>query len=195
MAKDPVPRPSQEDPRERLSQELLSTPYGALTPVQRSVIDLVCSEEPSSANPALRVDARSFGERLADHVAAVGGSWGFIIGFSVALAIWMAWNAWGQKLHVAFDPYPFIFLNLILSMLAAIQAPVIMMSQNRAAVRDREAAEHDYSVNLRAELEIMNLHDKVDAMREQQMIELLKKQNEAIRLLKVQVEQLNAKSR
>jgi uncharacterized membrane protein len=78
-------------------------------------------------------------------------------------------------------------------MLAAIQAPVIMMSQNRAAIRDREAAEHDYVVNLRAELEIMHLHDKVDSMRERQMMEMLKKQNEAIRLLKAQVEKLTQK--
>ena len=93
-------------------------------------------------------------------------------------------------MRLAFDPYPFIFLNLMLSMLAAIQAPVIMMSQNRAAARDRQAAEHDYVVNLRAELEIMHLHDKIDAMRDKQMLELLKRQAEAIRLLKGQVEKL-----
>jgi uncharacterized membrane protein len=79
-------------------------------------------------------------------------------------------------------------------MLAAIQAPVIMMSQNRAALRDREAAEHDYVVNLRAELEIMHLHDKVDVMREHQMMAMLKKQNEAIRLLRAQVERLSRAS-
>ena len=94
----------------------------------------------------------------------------------------MGWNQATRGGHLAFDPYPFIFLNLMLSMLAAIQAPVIMMSQNRAAARDREAAEHDYTVNLRAELEIMHLHDKMDALREKQMIELLKRQNEAIEL-------------
>ncbi|HEX3699645.1 MAG TPA: DUF1003 domain-containing protein [Phenylobacterium sp.] len=193
MARIAVPRTSEEEPRERLSRELLSASYSELTPIQRSVIDLVCSEAPSGANPALKLDTRKFGDRLADHVAAVGGSWGFIIGFGVALTIWIAWNVWGRGAHLAFDPYPFIFLNLMLSMLAAIQAPVIMMSQNRAANRDREAAEHDYSVNLRAELEIMHLHDKVDAMRERQMIELLKRQNEAIRLLKAQVEQLSRK--
>ena len=92
---------------------------------------------------------------------------------------------------LAFDPYPFIFLNLMLSMLAAIQAPVIMMSQNRAAARDREAAGHDYTVNLRAELEIMHLHDKIDTIREKQMLELLKQQREALRLLKSQVEKLS----
>jgi uncharacterized membrane protein len=106
----------------------------------------------------------------------------------------MTWNVF-LKGRVNFDPYPFIFLNLMLSMLAAIQAPVIMMSQNRSAARDREAAEHDYVVNLRAELEIMHLHDKVDEMRDQQMIELLKQQREAIRLLKGQVEKLAAKTK
>jgi uncharacterized membrane protein len=108
----------------------------------------------------------------------------------VILVVWMGWNAVTKGHLLAFDPYPFIFLNLMLSMLAAIQAPVIMMSQNRAAVRDRQAAEHDYVVNLRAELEIMHLHDKIDAMREKQMLEMLKRQNEAIRLLKAQVAKL-----
>jgi uncharacterized membrane protein len=183
----------QEEPHEQLSRELLACSYAELTPIQRSVIDLIATEAPTGVSPELRLDRRRFGERLADRVASVGGSWGFIIGFSLALAIWMGWNLFGRRLGLAFDPYPFIFLNLMLSMLAAIQAPVIMMSQNRAAARDRESAEHDYVVNLRAELEIMHLHDKVDAMRERQLIELLKRQNEAIRLLKSQVEELSAK--
>jgi uncharacterized membrane protein len=107
----------------------------------------------------------------------------------------MGWNEATKGHPLAFDPYPFIFLNLMLSMLAAIQAPVIMMSQNRAAARDREAASHDYTVNLRAELEIMHLHDKVDTMREKQMLELLKQQREALRLLKGQVDKLSAKTK
>ncbi|MDB5476714.1 MAG: hypothetical protein JWP49_2225 [Phenylobacterium sp.] len=183
------PRPS-EEPHERLSRELLACRYKDLTPIQRSVIDLVVTEAPTASDPMLRADDRTFGQRLADQVAAVGGSWGFIIGFGVALVLWIGWNVVGHYWRVAFDPYPFIFLNLMLSMVAAIQAPVIMMSQNRAAIRDREAAEHDYVVNLRAELEIMHLHDKIDAMREGQMMAMLKKQNEAIRLLKVQVGKL-----
>ena len=187
--------PASEEPHERLSRELLSCHYKDLTPIQRSVIDLVVTEAPTASDPRLHRDDRSFGQRLADQVADIGGSWGFIIGFGLALTLWIAWNVFGQRLHLSFDPYPFIFLNLVLSMLAAIQAPVIMMSQNRAAIRDREAAEHDYVVNLRAELEIMHLHDKVDALREQQMMEMLKKQNEAIRLLKGQVEKLAQKRR
>ena len=176
-----------EDPREHLARDLLNCSYGELNPVQRSVIDLIATEAPSSLHPKLLVDDRTRGQRLADNVAAIGGSWGFIIGFGVALALWMAWNIAGKLWGAAFDPYPFIFLNLMLSTLAAIQAPVIMMSQNRAAQRDRENAEHDYVVNLRAELEIMHLHDKLDALRDKQIVELLEKQVEAIELLKAQV--------
>ena len=178
--------------RDDLARQLLSFPYDQLNDVQKSVIDLIATEEPTEVSAKLRKDERKFGERLADHVAAVGGSWGFIIAFGLFLLVWMGWN-WLTGKHLSFDPYPFIFLNLMLSMLAAIQAPVIMMSQNRAAVRDREAAEHDYVVNLRAELEIMHLHDKVDALREKQMLELLKRQNEAIKLLKAQVARLGEK--
>jgi uncharacterized membrane protein len=178
---------------DELARQLLSCGYDQLTDVQKSVIDLIATEEPSNVNPALKHDTRSFGDRLADHVAAIGGSWGFIIAFGLILAAWMGWNEATKGHPLAFDPYPFIFLNLMLSMLAAIQAPVIMMSQNRAAARDREAAEHDYTVNLRAELEIMHLHDKMDALREKQMLELLKKQNEAIKLLRAQVANLSGK--
>jgi len=187
-----MPQTKSDQQHDELARQLLSCSYADLNDVQKSVIDLIANEAPSSVAPQLRRDERTFGERLADHVAAVGGSWGFIIGFGVLLALWMGWNTLVGK-GLSFDVYPFIFLNLMLSMLAAIQAPVIMMSQNRAAARDREAAEHDYLVNLRAELEIMHLHDKVDALRDKQMLELLKRQNEAIRLLKGQVEKLAPK--
>ena len=107
----------------------------------------------------------TFGERLADRTAAVGGSWGFIIAFGVVLFGWMLLNSelLGQ-VGKAFDPYPYIFLNLMLSTLAAIQAPIILMSQNRQAQKDRVAASHDFEVNLRAELEIMHLHRKIDSL-------------------------------
>ena len=114
-------------------------------------------------------------------------------GFGLALGLWMGWNLLTKPHDLAFDPYPFIFLNLMLSTLAAIQAPVIMMSQNRAAARDRMAAEHDYLVNLRAELEIMHLHDKLDALRSREVTELLKRQAEALELLKAQVAGLQKK--
>jgi uncharacterized membrane protein len=118
-------------------------------------------------------------------VAAVGGSWGFIIAFGVVLVGWMGLNL--ALMSRAFDPYPFIFLNLMLSTLAAIQAPVIMMSQNRQAAKDREAAEHDYLVNLRAELEIMRLHDKLDAVRDQQLMDLIAGNTQMLELLRGQV--------
>ena len=173
---------------------LLSCSYDELTPIQRSVIDLIATEAPSDVDPKLRGDDRTFWERLADRVAEIGGSWNFIFGFGIGLVLWVGWNVLTASTRLGFDPYPFIFLNLLLSMLAAIQAPVIMMSQNRAASRDREAADHDYTVNLRAELEIMHLHDKVDAMRDQQMMQLIKQQGETLKLLRAQVAELAGKA-
>ena len=109
-------------------------------------------------------DTMTLGERLADRVAAIGGSWGFITTFCLFLVGWSILNTviLGAR---AFDPFPFIFLNLMLSMLAALQAPIIMMSQNRQAAKDRLTASVDYEINLRAELEIMRLHEKLDQMR------------------------------
>lgn len=107
----------------------------------------------------------TFGDRMADRIARVGGSWRFIIIFLIVLATWMALNtAILAHWRLAFDPYPYIFLNLILSMLAAIQAPVIMMSQNRLATRDRAVARIDYEIDLRAEAEIRALHAKLDIL-------------------------------
>ncbi|MFS2180372.1 DUF1003 domain-containing protein [Rhizobium pisi] len=103
----------------------------------------------------------SFGERVADGIARVGGSWSFILAFLAFLVVWTIINTI-ILMSEAFDPYPFVFLNLILSMLAAIQAPIIMMSQNRQAERDRFEAAKDYEVNLKAELEVLSLHQKID---------------------------------
>ncbi len=105
----------------------------------------------------------TFGERLADRVAAIGGSWTFIVGFSVFLVAWAILNTVVLVRH-AFDPFPFIFLNLMLSMLAALQAPIIMMSQNRQAAKDRLEARLDYETNLRSEAQIASLHDKIDLL-------------------------------
>ena len=129
-------------------------------------------------------DKLTLGQRWADRIAVFGGSWTFILLFLSLLLAWIGLNTavltrWGQP----FDPYPYIFLNLILSMLAALQAPVIMMSQNRYAAKDRVAAEHDYEVNLKSELEILALHQKVDALREQQWAELVAMQQQQIALL------------
>ncbi|UJW73659.1 DUF1003 domain-containing protein [Rhizobium sp. SL42] len=101
------------------------------------------------------------GQRLADAIARIGGSWNFIIGFLLFLAVWVVLNTVVLATE-ALDPYPFIFLNLILSMLAAIQAPIIMMSQNRQAERDRFMAAKDYEINLKAEIEVLGLHRKID---------------------------------
>jgi uncharacterized membrane protein len=111
----------------------------------------------------------SAGDRLADAIARVGGSWGFIISFLTFLVVWTLGNVYLLATH-AFDPYPFIFLNLVLSMIAALQAPIIMMSQNRQAARDRIEAGHDYEVNLKSEIEIMALHEKLDEVRHQDII-------------------------
>jgi uncharacterized membrane protein len=175
-----------------LAQELLGRPYAALTPVQMSVIDLICAEAPSEIATHLKLDDRTPLQKLADQVATVGGSWGFIFGFFLFLAAWILGNVvlLGPIWHRAFDPYPFIFLNLVLSMLAAIQAPVIMMSQNRASAKDRLQAEHDYMVNLRAELEIMRLHDKLDALRSSELEVLVQRQGETLELLRGEVRKL-----
>ena len=111
-------------------------------------------------NAALMAQA-GFGDRLADGIARVGGSWGFIIGFLAFLFFWVVVNT-VVLVTGGFDPYPFIFLNLLLSMIAAIQAPIIMMSQNRQTARDRFEAAKDYEINLKAEIEVLSLHQKID---------------------------------
>ena len=124
------------------------------------------------------------GQRAADAVATFGGSWTFVGLFGLTMVGWVAANALLLATRGStFDPYPYILLNLFLSMLAAIQAPIILMSQNRQAERDRASAAHDYEVNLKAELEIMLLHDKVDELRETQWTELLRLQREQRDLL------------
>jgi len=114
----------------------------------------------TDVNAALQAET-STGERLADSIARVGGSWSFIVAFLLFLVFWCIVNT-VVLFTRAFDPYPFIFLNLLLSMVAAIQAPIIMMSQNRQAERDRFEAAKDYEVNLKAELEVLSLHQKID---------------------------------
>jgi uncharacterized membrane protein len=126
-----------------------------------------------------------FGQRAADAVARFGGSWTFILLFALVLCSWVLINSVlltrnGGK---GFDPYPYILLNLFLSMLASIQAPVILMSQNRQGEKDRLSAQNDYEINLKAELEIMALHEKLDALKIKQWEELLELQREQIRML------------
>lgn len=158
-----------------MSQKWLKRHVDALTHSQRRVLQSALERAPISrnTNDAL-AEGLSFGGRLADAVARFGGSWGFILGFLAFLIIWAITNAFllGRN---AFDPYPFIFLNLVLSMLAALQAPIIMMAQNRQAEHDRIDALHDYEVNLKAEIEIMALHEKLDQMRNDQLVAILER--------------------
>jgi len=129
-------------------------------------------------------DQLTLGQRVADKVASFGGSWTFIIIFGSILVVWIVLNSFILiKVNGGFDPYPYILLNLFLSMLAAIQAPIIMMSQNRQAAKDRLDASHDYEVNLKAEMEISNLQQKLDELREKQWSELVEMQQEQIRML------------
>jgi uncharacterized membrane protein len=157
-----------------LAQQLLSLDEGELKPHERAVIERCVRRLAVSRNINIDVEkSATTGQRIADRVAEVGGSWGFIIGFGVFILVWCSLNTLLLATH-AFDPYPFIFLNLTLSMLAAIQAPVILMSQNRAAIRDRLVATHDYEVNLKAEIEIAALHEKLDQIRSQELATLIK---------------------
>jgi len=154
---------------EMLAEDLLGRKFDELGPEEQRVLKRIAAGTltGNDADEEAALHA-SFGERLADRVAAVGGSWGFITIFGVVLLGWMLLNS--RVLEVfglhAFDAYPYIFLNLILSMLAAIQAPVIMMSQNRQAAKDRIAARHDYEVNLRTQLEIIRLQRRLDRLLE-----------------------------
>jgi len=151
----------------QLAEELLSTPPEKLTARERRIIERAVRRQrqplPSSAVPD---EELTWPERLSDRVAEIGGSWSFIVGFGLVLLAWTGCNAF--LLTRPFDPYPFIFLNLMLSMLAAVQAPIIMMSQNRAAASDRRQARRDFEINLKAELEILALHAKLDRLLELQ---------------------------
>jgi uncharacterized membrane protein len=126
---------------------------------------------------------RTVGERIADKVASFGGSWTFIISFGVFILFWITINVY-WFLNKGFDPYPFILLNLILSCIAAIQAPVIMMSQNRQEDKDRDRAKNDYMINLKSELEIRTLHEKIDHF-------IMNQQQELLELQKVQIGLMN----
>jgi uncharacterized membrane protein len=149
--------------------------------------------EKVSANVALAQDERlTFGQRLSDRLADVAGSWHFITGFGLVLGVWVLLNTVALVHH--WDKYPYILLNLVLSMLAAIQAPVIMMSQNRQEDRDRLRAQNDYEVNLKAEIEIEQLHQKLDDLREKRWEELIAMQNRQIQLLESELALLQAKS-
>ena len=146
------------------ARALLTRSDGSLDDEERRVLASIEAGTLVARDAGDEAEARaSVGERLSDRVAAIGGSWGFIITFTAVLLGWMLLNSEVlSRLGLAFDPYPYIFLNLMLSTLAAVQAPIIMMSQNRQAAKDRVAASLDYETNLRAELDILRLHHKLD---------------------------------
>jgi uncharacterized membrane protein len=150
-----------------LAQHLLHAGVSPLSERDRRVIQRVARRVHVARDLNDVFEARqTFAQRLADKVAAVGGSWRFILGFTAFLVAWATLNA-VVLAESAFDPYPFVFLNLLLSMVAALQAPIIMMSQNRQAAKDRLAAALDYEVNVKSEAAVSDLHDKVDRLQAQ----------------------------
>jgi uncharacterized membrane protein len=164
-------------------KEVLQDEIGELSALDHEVIESLQQHEILSSDISKQFEKKlTFGERLSDRIAEFGGSWKFLITFGAVLLIWIVVNGVLVVTH-AFDPYPFILLNLILSCLAAVQAPIIMMSQNRAEARDRLRAENDYKVNLKAELEIRHLHEKLDHLLRRQYNRLFEIQQIQIELL------------
>ncbi len=167
------------------TEKLLGLTYESMDARTRKVARHISERKHISRNTAKESPAKmTFGQRAADKVASFGGSWAFLGLFAATLIAWVILNTFILvNYDKTFDPFPYILLNLLLSMLASIQAPIILMSQNRQSEKDRLNAEHDYEVNLKAELEIMLLHEKVDLLREGQWGELLAIQKEQLRLL------------
>jgi uncharacterized membrane protein len=180
------------------AEKLFNSEYEKLSKQEKHVAHHITERTPISTNVIQDYSEQlTFGQRMADKVASFGGSWAFIIIFMIVLVGWIVLNSFIliKLRNGSFDPYPYIFLNLILSMLAAIQAPIIMMSQNRQAYKDRLSAEHDYEVNLKSELEIIALHEKVDSLKQEQWRELISIQEEQLKLLSQLVEDLKKDKR
>jgi uncharacterized membrane protein/uncharacterized membrane protein YeaQ/YmgE (transglycosylase-associated protein family) len=185
-------RPVARETRRRLGQ------VGALADIEaqmrklgeyeRRAVERLMKRGPTAknANEAFE-DQLTFGQRVADRVAAFGGSWTFIGSFLFVMMLWMLWNS---EVKPAFDPFPFILLNLVLSCIAALQAPVIMMSQNRQAMKDRLMASNDYEVNVRAEMELTRLHARFDELRDRDWQELVEMQRRQLELLEETVRKL-----
>jgi uncharacterized membrane protein len=152
---------------------LITQEKGEIAVIERDVMEAIKNNSILSENIQEEIEADlTFGQKLADSVAAFGGSWTFIITFFSFILFWIIINIWFLATQ-PFDPFPFILLNLILSCLAAIQAPIIMMSQNRQEQKDRQRSEHDYKINLKAELEIKLLSEKIDHLLAHQNKKLL----------------------
>lgn len=169
--------------RQKYISNYLSTEIGALSAMEKSVISSLKEDKSIVSSVEDEEETRNLGQRVADRVADFGGSWTFIISFLFFITIWIGSNVF-VFLNKGFDPYPFILLNLILSCVAALQAPVIMMSQNRQEEKDRNRAKKDYMINLKSELEIRMIHDKIDHL-------IMHQQQELIEIQKVQIEMMN----
>jgi uncharacterized membrane protein len=171
------------DSRKEYVKKVLQEEIGELSALDEEVVESLRQHEIVTSDIEKQFSKElTFGERLSDRIAEFGGSWRFLITFFGILFVWIAVNGVILVTH-AYDPYPFILLNLILSCLAAVQAPVIMMSQNRAEARDRLRAENDYKINLKAELEIRHLHEKIDHLLRRQYNRLFEIQQIQIELL------------
>lgn len=170
--------------RQKYIENYLMKDVGELNDLEADVLKTLQNHETISSKISIESDKSgfTFGQRLADKIATFGGSWTFISIFGVFILVWMVINII-FLLNKGFDPYPFILLNLILSCLAALQAPVIMMSQNRQEEKDRERAKQDYMVNLKSELEIRMLHEKIDHL-------IIHQQQELLAIQQVQVEMM-----
>lgn len=169
--------------REKYITKFLQKEVSQLTDLHKDVIKSISDDSSFVSKVEDEEDTRTFGQVVADKVASFGGSWTFIISFFVFITIWIGSNVF-LLLNKGFDPYPFILLNLILSCIAALQAPVIMMSQNRQEEKDRERAKKDYMINLKSELEIRMLDEKLDHL-------IMHQQQELIEIQKVQIEMMN----
>jgi uncharacterized membrane protein len=169
--------------RQQFVEKLVAAERGELTALEKEVLRSLKEQEILSRNPEVELQSGlTRGQRLADRIAAVGGSWTFIAAFAAVMIIWIVVNS-VLLVSRPFDPYPYILLNLVLSCLAAIQAPVIMMSQNRQEARDRLHAMRDYQVNLKAELEIRHLHQKLDHLLSHQWEQLMEIQEIQMELI------------
>ncbi|WFU08831.1 DUF1003 domain-containing protein [Rhizobium sp. CB3090] len=189
---DYISRKAMDEYRAQYIAELLTDERGELSNLEDEVVESLKTHDTLAENIEEDYeDHRSIGDRMADMVAAFGGSWTFIISFCLFLTVWMGINlAMGES--KAFDAYPFILLNLILSTIAALQAPIIMMSQRRQEAKDRLRALNDYKVNLKAELEIRHLHEKVDHLLNRQWERLTEIQQIQIEMM---LEQAKAATR
>ena len=164
-------------------EHLLEDEKGELTQLEQRVLESLRNQEILSQNPETEFEAGlTLGQRAADRIATFGGSWVFIAIFALVMLSWMLLNSYVLAAR-PFDPYPYILLNLVLSCLAAVQAPVIMMSQNRQEARDRQRSMHDYQVNLKAELEIRHLHQKIDHLLSRQWERLVEIQEVQMELI------------